>query len=78
MIREEIIALDSRRRALEAGGYKVLTDQDLIDITQETKQLYFHAGRWVGGARDRLAREAFEQYNRREGNANLRPIRRNR
>lgn len=27
------------------------------------KKLYFNAGRWAGGARDHIAREAFEQMN---------------
>lgn len=28
---------------------------------QEMQKLYFNAGRWAGGARDRKAREAFER-----------------
>jgi hypothetical protein len=62
----ELIARDLRGRALEASGYKVVTDQDKLDLTQELKQLYFHAGRWVGGARDYTARQAYLAYNRRE------------
>ena len=30
------------------------------------KKLYFNAGRWAGGARDNVAREAFHAYNERE------------
>jgi len=30
---------------------------------QEMKKLYFNAGRWAGGARDRVARIAFEKIN---------------
>ena len=30
------------------------------------KKLYFNAGRWAGGARDHIAREAFENYNAKE------------
>jgi hypothetical protein len=26
-----------------------------------TQKLYFNAGRWAGGARDRIARQAFER-----------------
>lgn len=62
----ELLALDARRKALEAAGYKVLTDQDKVDIAEQLKQLYFHAGRWSGGARDNTARQAFHEYNRRE------------
>lgn len=65
-MKEELIARDLRGRALEASGYRVLTDQDRLDITQELKQLYYHAGRWAGGARDYTARQAFLAYNRRE------------
>ena len=69
-MKDELIARDARGRALEASGYKVLTDQDRIDISQDLKQLYFHAGRWVGGARDYTAREAYHAYNRREAGDN--------
>lgn len=62
----ELIARDARGQALEASGYKVLTDQDRVDISQEIKQLYFHAGRWSAGARDYTARSAYLEYNRRE------------
>lgn len=65
----ELIARDLRGRALEASGYKVVTDRDKLDLTQELKQLYFHAGRWVGGARDYTARQAYVAYNRRETGA---------
>ena len=65
----ELVALDARRKALEAAGYKVLTDQDKLDLTEQLKQLYFHAGRWSGGARDNVARQAFHEYNRRESGA---------
>lgn len=68
-MRQELIARDARGRALEASGYRVLTDQDRVDITQELKQLYFHAGRWAAGARDYTARAAYHEYNRRETKA---------
>jgi hypothetical protein len=29
--------------------------------SDSVKKLYFHAGRWAGGARDKNAREAFEK-----------------
>jgi hypothetical protein len=31
------------------------------DQLEALKKLYFHAGRWAGGARDRNAKEAFER-----------------
>lgn len=29
--------------------------------TEQMKKLYFNAGRWAGGARDKTAKDAFEQ-----------------
>lgn len=69
MREHDLLARDMRIAALEKSGYKVLTDQDRIDLGQQLKQLYFHAGRWSGGARDYTARQAFLEYNRREKNA---------
>lgn len=65
-MKDELIARDARGRALEASGYRILTDKDRVDISQELKQLYFHAGRWAAGARDYTARTAYHEYNRRE------------
>jgi hypothetical protein len=65
-MKDELIARDARGRALEASGYRVLTDSDRVDITQELKQLFFHAGRFSAGARDWTAREAYKAYHRRE------------
>jgi hypothetical protein len=39
------------------------------DLSQELKQLYFHAGRFSAGARDFTARDAYHEYNRRESAA---------
>ena len=58
----ELIARDARGRALENSKHRVLTDKDRVDITQELKQLYFHAGRASAGARDYLAVEAYKRY----------------
>lgn len=65
-MKDELVALGARRKALEAGGYKVLTDQDKVDISEQLKQLYWHAGRWSGGARDYTARQAYMAWNKRE------------
>ena len=35
---------------------------------ENLKKLYFNAGRWVGGARDQTAREAFVTMKEREQN----------
>ena len=65
-MKDELIARDQRGRALEGSKYKLLTAQDRVDITQELKQLYFHAGRASAGARDYLAVQAYKRYQKLE------------
>lgn len=65
-MKDELVALDARAKALEASGYRVLTDKDRVDLVQSLAQMYFHAGRWSGGARDFTAREAYLAWNKRE------------
>lgn len=65
-MKDELIARDQRGRALENSKFRVLTNKDRVDITQELKQLYFHAGRASAGARDYLAVEAYKRYERLE------------
>jgi hypothetical protein len=62
----EYVARDARGRALENLKYRILTTKDKIDITQELKQVYFHAGRASAGARDYLAVEAYKRYQKLE------------
>ena len=71
----ELIARDARGRALEGSKYRVLTDKDRVDITQELKQLYFHAGRASAGARDYLALDAYERYSKIESGVVLKQAR---
>jgi len=54
-----------RQRALEIEAHEVkeakgiqLAKQRQLDAY---KKLYFNAGRWAGGARDKIAKEAFEK-----------------
>jgi hypothetical protein len=74
----ETIAKEMRERALLIEGNEDLAAQDLRGLklkwakeaqlakVEAFKKLYFNAGRWAGGARDNVAREAFEAYNARE------------
>lgn len=74
----ESIAREMRERALLMDGNPELTFKDLQGVklkkakekklaqVEALKKLYFNAGRWAGGARDHIAREAFEAYNARE------------
>jgi len=68
-----------RERALLIEGDESLSETLAIDAIQvqkakeqklkqveNMKKLYFNAGRWVGGARDFAAREAFIKMKERE------------
>ena len=63
-----------RERALLIEGNEQLDERSLRNFAEvqverekkirkleELKKLYFNAGRWVGGARDHSARQAFER-----------------
>jgi hypothetical protein len=75
----EQLAKTMRERALLIEGDDSLSETLAIDAVKvarakESKQkqlenfrkLYFNAGRWVGGARDQTAREAFVSIKERE------------
>ena len=76
--RLELLARDMRERALLLEANPEFTHKDLqgiklkkakekqIEKIEKLKKLYFNAGRWAGGARDHIAREAFENFNARE------------
>lgn len=68
-----------RDRALLIEGDENLDEHSLRDFAEvqaerekkirrveEMKKLYFNAGRWVGGARDHVAREAFHKMKAQE------------
>lgn len=68
-----------RDRALLIEGDESLDEQSLRNFAEvkvakekklqrleELKKLYFNAGRWVGGARDYSAREAYHEMKARE------------
>jgi hypothetical protein len=58
------LAKEMRLAALD--GYKIVTKTEMDLVSNKLLQLYFHAGRWSGGARDYSARQAFLAYNARE------------
>ena len=75
----EKLAKAMRERALLIEGNESLSQTLAIDAiaigkakeakrkqVENLKKLYFHAGRWVGGARDQNAREAFITMKSRE------------
>ena len=79
----ETTARHMRERALLIEGDDRLSEQSLrnhaevqeakaikIRKLEDLKKLYFNAGRWVGGARDYVARRAYEQMKAREANEN--------
>jgi hypothetical protein len=75
----EQLAKTMRERALLIEGDNSLSETLAIDTlavskakeqkrkqVENLKKLYFNAGRWVGGARDQTAREAFVSMKERE------------
>ena len=63
----EELALKMRNRAIkiedeEVGNLKE-NQQKLIEQRkiENLQKLYFHAGRWAGGARDKTAKAAFQK-----------------
>lgn len=59
-MRQRAIAIEDQEIQslnFEEEKKKLLQQQRLDSV----KKLYFHAGRWAGGARDKNAREAFEK-----------------
>jgi hypothetical protein len=61
----EELALKMRQRAMEVEAFEIKEAESIRlakkQRLEELKKLYFNAGRWAGGARDRNAREAFEK-----------------
>ena len=70
-----LLAKEMRERALLITANPQLTHEELkgnllqiekrnqIERLENMRKLYFNAGRWAGGARDHLAREAFYKVN---------------
>ena len=61
----EELALKMRERALSIEAREEKKDlserKRNQDELEAMKKLYFHAGRWAGGARDRTAKAAFQR-----------------
>jgi hypothetical protein len=55
-MREHAIRVEREEEQVDLSERK--RRQDQLDAI---KKLYFNAGRWAGGARDRVAKEAFEK-----------------
>ncbi len=55
-MRERALNIEAREEKKDLSERK--RNQDQLDAM---KKLYFHAGRWAGGARDRTAKAAFHR-----------------
>jgi len=55
-MRERALNIEAREEKKHLSERK--RTQDQLDAM---KKLYFHAGRWAGGARDRTAKAAFQR-----------------
>lgn len=66
-MREEALASESywfrktEELKLERAKKEAERKAELERQTEMAKRLYFNAGRWAGGARDKIARDAFEK-----------------
>lgn len=70
-----LLAKEMREKALLMTANPHLTAEDLqgkllesekrnqLKRVEQMKKLYFNAGRWAGGARDHVARKAFDKVN---------------
>lgn len=78
MVDLEELAREMRESALLRQANPYLTREQLkgqrleiekrnqLERVERVKKLYFNAGRWAGGARDHIAREAFHKMNEME------------
>jgi len=65
----EDLALRMRQRAIAIEDQEIQSlnfEQEKKKLAQQkyldsVKKLYFHAGRWAGGAKDNTARQAFQR-----------------
>ena len=48
-------------RIAALDGYKILTGPELLELREDLQKLYFNAGRWAGGSRDYIARQAAQE-----------------
>ena len=55
-MREHALRIEAEEEKVDLSERK--RRQDQLDAI---KKLYFNAGRWAGGARDRVAKDAFEK-----------------
>ncbi len=62
--------IEQLARKLREHALRIEAEQEKIDLSERKqrqdqldaiKKLYFNAGRWAGGARDRRAKEAFQK-----------------
>lgn len=54
----EELARQMRERALASDAPEIVFEK-VYEPSEEDKKLYFNAGRWAGGARDYVARQAY-------------------
>jgi hypothetical protein len=62
--------IEQLARKMREHALRIEAEQEKIDLSERKqrqdqldaiKKLYFNAGRWAGGARDRRAKEAFQK-----------------
>ena len=66
----ELALQDSEPPQREPVPEPLVVIRQVYSPTEEQKKLYFNAGRWAGGARDWVARKAYEEVMGNEGISN--------
>jgi len=68
-----LLAWSMRELALQKPEEKaepLIVVEQVYTPSEQQKKLYFNAGRWAGGARDWVARKAYEEVMGNEGISN--------
>jgi len=70
MLKEANMDIEELARKMREHALRIEAEEEKVDLSERKrrqdqldaiKKLYFNAGRWAGGARDKNAREAFQK-----------------
>jgi len=70
MLKEANMNIEELARKMREHALRIEAEEEKVDLSERKrrqdqldaiKKLYFNAGRWAGGARDRVAKDAFEK-----------------
>jgi hypothetical protein len=70
MLKEANMNIEELARKMREHALRIEAEEEKVDLSERKrrqdqldaiKKLYFNAGRWAGGARDRVARDCFQK-----------------